>query len=50
MPQDVDTAIIRADLEEHMLRPLPGVEHFGDDVLVFVEPKANRPLISLPPA
>ena len=36
MPQDVDIAVIRAELEEGVVRPVPLLEHFLDHVLMFI--------------
>lgn len=49
MTQDVEIAIIRADLEKDMLRAIPLVEHFLDNIFVTVQAKANGALIRLPP-
>ena len=49
MPQDVDVAVVRADLEKYVFRSVPLVQHFLDHVLVAVQSETNRPLIGLLP-
>jgi len=45
MSQDVDVAIICANLEPGVVRSVPLVEQFLDHVLTLIHPKADRPLI-----
>jgi hypothetical protein len=48
VPQNVDLAVIRANLEKRVLGPVPLVEHFFDSELMSIESKTDRPLVRLP--
>jgi hypothetical protein len=47
-PQDIDVAILGADLIKRIARTIPLVQDFLDRVVTFVESKTNRPLVCLP--
>lgn len=48
LPQDIDVAILGADLIKRIVRVIPLVQDFLDRVVTFVESKTNRPLVCLP--
>ena len=42
MLQDVDVAVVRTDLEDHVFRTVPLIQHFLDHVFAFVQSETNR--------
>jgi len=48
LPQDIDVAILRANLIKRIVRAIPLVLNFLDRILALVEPKTNRPLVCFP--
>src|SRR5713226_2746168 len=48
LPQDIQVAIIRAHLEEHVARAVPLIQHFLHEEGTLIEPEPHRPLIRLP--
>jgi len=48
VPQDIDIAVLRADLIKRIVRAIPLVQDFLERVLTFVESKTNRPFVCLP--
>ena len=49
VPENIGVLIIRAELEEHMLRAIPLVKHLLDQVFVSLKAKPHRPLVSHAP-
>ena len=48
LPQDIDVAILGADLIKRIVRAIPLVQDFLDRVLTFIKSKTNRPFVCLP--
>jgi hypothetical protein len=46
VPKNVKIAVVRSDLEERTLGPVPLIEHFPDRVFMPVKLKPKRPLVS----
>jgi hypothetical protein len=49
MPQNIDVAVIGANLEEDVIGAVPLVENFLDHVRMSFHPETNGPLIPFPP-
>lgn len=49
MPQDVDYAVVRQNLEEGGIRSIPAFKNFLDNAHMIVEPAAEWSFVSLPP-
>ncbi len=47
--QDIKVAVIGTNLEVFVLPPVPLVQHLFDQILVSVQPKANRPFVGFSP-
>ena len=45
--ENIDLAIIRTDFEEQVIRAVPLVENFLDNVIMPIDSKAHGPLIGL---
>ena len=48
LPQDIDVAILGADLIKRIVRAIPLVQDFLDGVLTFIKSKTNGPFVCLP--
>jgi hypothetical protein len=46
--QDIEITVIGADFEKEILRAVPLVEEFLDQIFVSVQPKANRSFVRYP--
>lgn len=49
MTENVKVTVLRAELKEYVVRPVPLVDYFFDDILMVIQLKPNRPLVCLPP-
>jgi hypothetical protein len=47
--EHIKVAVIGANLEVFVVPPVPLVQHLFDQILVFVQPKSNRPFVGFPP-
>jgi hypothetical protein len=47
--QYIKVAVIGANSKEFVIPPVPPVQHLFDQILAFVQPKANRPFFGFPP-
>ena len=48
-PKNVEIAVIRANFEESIMRTVPLVENFLDEVVVIIKTKADGPLVRFSP-
>ena len=42
MSKDIDVAIIGAQLEKGIVRPIPAIQHFLHYIVMIIQLKANR--------
>jgi hypothetical protein len=48
LTQDIEITVVSTDFEEGVMRAIPLVENFLDQVLVPAKSKTNRPFFRLP--
>ena len=46
--QYIKVAVIGANLEKFIIPPVPLIQHFFDQILASIQPKANRPFVGFP--
>ncbi|MGE5111200.1 MAG: hypothetical protein ACM3JB_10120 [Acidobacteriaceae bacterium] len=49
MAQYIKVAVIGANFDEFVIPPVPLIQHLFHQILVCVQPEANRPFVGFPP-